>query len=399
MLPLGALVAETSDAPVAPASTTAPAGSRLLAIDLLRGAAVLWVVFAHMPITWADLGAHPSAAITMPAHVRIALEYGRIGVHLFLIISGFCIHLQWARTADVTQGLDFGAFWKKRLRRLYPPYFVALVLTLVVAFVLNAVVRDRTSSVGAMFGYAETWQLAFDLGLLLVLAQNLTIASHRVGNGPFWSLALEEQLYMLYFALLSVRRRFGWAAVFVMTGSVSLVWRAAWWRASASLPEAWLGIGPSRWFEWALGAYAVEAYRGHVPLPAFMRRFSTFVLLFALALWATPAQGTWHVPAFMVVVRDPLWGMAFFVLVNALCRVDFSLENARTRWAVRLAGLGTVSYSVYLVHNPLVVVATRIAVASGVDSLPLLVVMRFVVALLGGVVFYRLVETRFLRRR
>lgn len=369
---------------------------RLVAIDVLRGLAVLVVVICHLPITWADLGAHPSPELTSSPGFRAALEYGRVGVHLFLILSGFCIHLAWARHGDVTQGIDFGAFWRKRLRRLYPPYFVALVGTLVVAFLLHAVLRDATSSVGAMFGYASTLAFAVDLGLLLLLAQNLTLASHRVGNGPFWSLALEEQLYMLYFVLLTVRRRMGWRAVFAMTLTVSLTWRTAGFLYKDALPETWGGIGPSRWFEWALGAYAVEAYRGHVPLPSWAKHPATFAAFFGLALFVTPAAGAWTAPAALVIIRDPLWGLAFFVLVNALCRV--SLEESRfARVALRLAALGTISYSVYLVHVPLMVLVTRLAVHLGVDSLALLFPLRFAVAMLAGVLYFRLVESRYLR--
>lgn len=390
-----ALPVEGTERPadVAPART----GERLVAIDVLRGVAVLVVVLCHLPIAWADLGAHPGPGLTMARPLRIALEYGRVGVHLFLVLSGFCIHLAWARTGDVARGIDFGAFWRKRLRRLYPPYLAALGLTLAVAFVLHAVLGDAAPASARAFGYASAWTLAFDLGLLLLLAQNLTLASHRVGNGPFWSLGLEEQLYVLYFALLSVRRRLGWRAVFAMTLTVTLLFRGALLVAREDLPETWLGIGPSRWFEWALGAYAVEAHRGHVTLPRWATQPLAFVLLLALAIFVTPAAGTWTVPAWVVVIRDPLFGLAFFVLVNALCRADLARwGTAIAPWAKGAAALGVVSYSVYLVHTPLIVLATRLAVRDGVDDLLTLTVMRFGVALLGGLLFFKLVESRFL---
>ena len=67
------------------------------------------------------------------------------------------------------------------------------------------------------------------------------------------------------------------------------------------------------------------------------------------------------------------------------------------RVALRLAALGTISYSVYLVHVPLMVLVTRLAVHLGVDSLALLFPLRFAVAMLAGVLYFRLVESRYLR--
>ena len=82
----------TSLSGVAGGELTRVSGSRLLAIDVLRGTAVLAVVIAHLPFSKAlaatgpdELGAH--AVLT---HTQTALmDYGRYGVHLFLVISGF----------------------------------------------------------------------------------------------------------------------------------------------------------------------------------------------------------------------------------------------------------------------------------------------------------------------
>ena len=46
------------------------------------------------------------------------LEVGSLGVPRFFVISGFCIHLRWAREGRI----DYRDFWRRRVRRLYPPY-------------------------------------------------------------------------------------------------------------------------------------------------------------------------------------------------------------------------------------------------------------------------------------
>src|SRR3954447_16411871 len=108
--------------------------SRLRGIDALRGVAALGVVFYH-----AVDQSHkvlPNNLFQSPIRlVQFTSSFGYIGVFLFFVISGFCIHLQWARAkaAGTEPDLRFGAFWKRRIRRLYPPYIITLLLFLLIA--------------------------------------------------------------------------------------------------------------------------------------------------------------------------------------------------------------------------------------------------------------------------
>ena len=71
--------------------------------------------------------------------VQFLSSFGYIGVFLFFVISGFCIHLQWAKSQaqGQPQSIKFGAFWKRRFRRLYPPYLIALALFLLMAAAID----------------------------------------------------------------------------------------------------------------------------------------------------------------------------------------------------------------------------------------------------------------------
>src|ERR1041384_299606 len=109
--------------------TTPP--TRLRGIDALRGAAALGVVFYHA----VEQGPKvlPNNLLQYPiCLVQFGSSFGYIGVFLFFVISGFCIHLQWARAkaAGVEPEIRFGAFWQRRIRRLYPPYIITLLLFL-----------------------------------------------------------------------------------------------------------------------------------------------------------------------------------------------------------------------------------------------------------------------------
>src|SRR5262245_49543847 len=112
-----------------PQTTLSSESIRLRGIDALRGIAAMGVVLYHA----FDPKLIPNNLLRYPVQLlQLGSSFGYIGVFLFFVISGFCIHLQWARTraAEESRPIKFGAFWKRRIRRLYPPYIIALALFL-----------------------------------------------------------------------------------------------------------------------------------------------------------------------------------------------------------------------------------------------------------------------------
>src|ERR1700745_4018016 len=102
-------------------------GGRLLTIDALRGIAALGVVLYHAINQTQN--AIQGSILKWPAlTIRFLSSFGYVGVFLFFVISGFCIHLQWCRSRSINEqgSVAFGKFWKRRIRRLYPPYVIAL---------------------------------------------------------------------------------------------------------------------------------------------------------------------------------------------------------------------------------------------------------------------------------
>src|SRR5438552_4050796 len=132
-------------------------GGRLQSIDALRGIAALGVVFYHAVIQTPN--AVPNNLLRWPVKLlQLGSSFGYIGVFLFFVISGFCIHLQWAkaRANGQSQSIEFGAFWKRRIRRLYPPYLTAFALFLLMA----------TLSVGINVTYFFVYDIVMHLLML-----------------------------------------------------------------------------------------------------------------------------------------------------------------------------------------------------------------------------------------
>ena len=320
--------------------------TRLRSVDALRGIAALGVVLYHA-IDHTDKVLPPNPLRYPMKLIQFLSSFGYIGVFLFFVISGFCIHLQWCRSRSMNeeQSVAFGKFWKRRIRRLYPPYLIALVLFLGLTALTVGI------SVSRFFIY--------DVAMHLLMLHNLDPRTCYSINGVFWTLAIEEQLYLAYFLLLFLRKRWGWYATLI----VCLLARAAWMTLSHLL---WLksGIGlpvpeaaASHWFTWALGAIAVEAWFGLVKLPRWTRDLRIASLLIvsasAMAYFGSyiPKDTFWHISSWFLL--HPLWGIGFFIVLNrAVLAEDGWVRELRLPPIVSVfATLGVFSYSIYLTHE------------------------------------------------
>ncbi len=145
---------------------------------LLRGIAVLLVCFCHF-------GKPLSHGHALAGLFGWFNDYGRFGVHVFFVISGFVIPLSlWHGKYQIR---DYGRFLYKRLLRLHPPYLAALALTLLIMF----------------FAY-KARHVAFPENALSILQSALYL--HVPPDNPvYWTLIVEAQYYLfigLFFAAL-----------------------------------------------------------------------------------------------------------------------------------------------------------------------------------------------------
>jgi peptidoglycan/LPS O-acetylase OafA/YrhL len=320
--------------------------TRLRSIDALRGIAALGVVFYHAVDKTNNVV--PSGLLKYPVRLlQYASSFGYIGVFLFFVISGFCIHLQWARAQASGQPsqIEFGAFWKRRLRRLYPPY----VITLVLFFTITAL----------SVGLNVTRFFIYDTVLHLLMLHNLDPRTCYSINGVFWTLAIEEQLYLAYFLLLFLRRRWGWGPTLFLCLAARAGWmifsHVVWLKTGIGVPVP--EAAASHWFTWALGAIAVEAWFGLVKLPKWTSNLTLGAVLIVAAsavsnlLPAISKDTVWH--DFSWFLMHPMWGIGFFIVVNrTVLAEDGWLRNFRLPSVISLfATLGVFSYSIYLTHE------------------------------------------------
>ncbi|MCU1268447.1 MAG: acyltransferase family protein [Acidobacteria bacterium] len=346
-----------------PSRSESWSGGRLAGIDALRGLAALGVVLYHTVDVTRD--GVPQNFLRWPLLFLHSLtSFGYVWVFLFFVISGFCIHLQWAkaRSSDKPHELRFGSFWKRRIRRLYPAYLIALTLYLVMSALST--------------GLKVTGTLIYDVTMHLFMLHNLDPKTAYSINSVFWTLAIEEQLYLAYFLLLFLRRRWGWGPTLLVCAAARVGWfffsHGVWvvWGVGVPVPEA----AASHWLTWALGAVSVEAAFGLIKLPRWCSNLlvAAGFLIFAAGISqvfpVTNKDGLIH--RFCWLILHPAWGVAFFIIVNrafaAERRWRAAIGSIGTPRLVKLmAGLGVFSYSLYLTHNLVIMESWRFSFPHG----------------------------------
>ena len=151
---------------------------RLGGLDGLRGIAVLAVVAFHL-----DPGLLPG---------------GFLGVDIFFVLSGFLItRLLLVEFMD-TGTLRLGRFYRRRSRRLLPAVLVLMVAVCLGALVWRDELTTLRASVGSSLGYVTNWWLILDRQSYFVASGRPPMLQH------LWSLAIEEQYYLLWPVLLVV---------------------------------------------------------------------------------------------------------------------------------------------------------------------------------------------------
>ena len=313
-------------------------------LDQIRGIAIIVVFlfhcldtsFGYSQLTWGswirDFNAPASFLLLLP------LSLGWAGVSIFFVVSGFCIHLSFARNPN------WRSFGIRRFFRIYPPYLLAVLLF--------ALLIPWTRIPYARFGLAQ-------LGSHLALIHNYDPRFIFGINGSFWSIAVEAQLYLLYPVLLALVARLGWNRSLSYLAALEIGLRTLSSVILCSTDELlsllFMGLPFSYWYTWSIGAAVADAYIRKRPIPFanhsllvwsglavgsnFLKPLSQFSFLFFAILTATV------IAKLLQREQVPIGSPSF---------ISKSLGKS-------LSTVGVWSYSIYLIHTPFLVVAPWIA--------------------------------------
>lgn len=333
-------------------------------IDGMRALAVLLVLVFHFDLLWKG-------------------KAGFIGVDVFYVISGFLI------TAIVKKQLDEGVFslrtfYLNRIRRLAPAFFSILILSFLagVLWLFPADLIELSKQIFYSQAYLANFYYWRNVNYFGLNADSVYLL-HT------WSLAVEEQFYLVYpLALIFVYRflrKYFWpilALVLILSFSLNVFF-------VKDKPEAVFYLLPTRAWELIAGglACAVQDYFRRLRLINEFMGVAGFLLILAS----------------VVLFTEEVLFPGFFALLPTIGAVFLLLSGGgQPTWASRPLGyapivyIGKISYSLYLVHWPINVFA-KMALTDGYT-------LQWRVAMFGlsfavASIIYHVIESPLRRRR
>ena len=297
-------------------------------IQALRAIAVLAVVLNHLSADW--------------------LTGGYVGVDVFFVISGFLISSHLDKEISSTGRVRLGRFYARRIRRLLPAALLVLALSVAAAYYLLPYPRWEATAheAAASAMYWENWLLSAKSVDYSAANAQASLVQH------YWSLSVEEQFYLVWplllLALFLIRRRRAQVIGIALVGAAALAFSIYYTDASPN--EAYF-VTPGRAWEFAAGALvALRANRLVLPRAAagVASRIGFAMIVTSAVLYNhdTPFPG-YH-------ALLPVAGTAL-VIVAGLRPGNQWHSPVTGSWPVQM--IGNISYSLYLWHWPLIMLA------------------------------------------
>jgi len=308
-------------------------------LDSLRGLAAIYVVIDHA--TWT---LHPDN-LNLPFYAtgfyQIFVE-AHYAVDLFIMLSGFCLMLPVIRNDGKLRG-GIIVFFRKRARRILPPYYLAMGLSLLL---IATVIGYKTGTF---------WDKTFPVTKTDILT-HLTLTHHIFSdtsgkiNYVFWSIGVEWGIYLLFPLILIAWRKFGALATTAVTSLLSF---------GLFLPLKFMHLDTSPWgicphyfglFTW--GMLAVEiAFSKQVKFVKLRGKMPWMLISGVFAVIAIIAYNS--------IFHGSLWPLCDLVAGISIFSLLISLASNKKNWLHGILAwkplifLGTFAYSIYLIHAPL----------------------------------------------
>lgn len=325
----------------------------------LRALAVMLVVFSHFEIPY--------------------FQFGFIGVDIFFVISGFLItrilykdYLSDSGGSDKTSALGLGIFYLRRVRRLLPAALVTIfAVNLISFFLFNPESRESLLS-------NSKWALFFLANVAFLRSES---DYFQQTNEPsmlqhYWSLSVEEQFYFIWPLLFLIAASFQRIRIrtsylrfdkrilglIALVSLLSFVYLQNEFRSAPT--EAYFSIFSRAW-ELGIGSFVGILAFHKKQTVYFSRREKYTPLIFAILLsFFAMRDDNWAKLMIIPVVT------VAFVLYAGQNQVEVGAQNSRLFRLLRRPTLyvGAISYSLYLIHWPLYILARHLQLLDGLSK-------------------------------
>lgn len=289
---------------------------------------------------------------------------GFVGVDIFFVISGYLITTILIEDIENNR-FNIIDFYERRARRILPALFFVMLVSIPFAWLwmLPNQMKDFSQSIFAV---------SFFLSNFLFWRQG-SYFDNDTEEKPLlhtWSLAVEEQYYLLFPVFLFLAWRFGRNQVFwiiVVMATVSLIISEWGWR---NKPSANFYFSPTR--AWELFAGSISAFI--VQKKGVQKNNMLSLLGFAAIIFSIFTYNT-TTPFPSVYTLIPVLGVVMIIIYANHNTLITKLLRAKI-----LVGIGLISYSAYLWHQPLLAFARIIKMESSIELIVILLAASFILA-------------------
>ena len=339
---------------------------RIDSIDGMRALAATAVIFGHVYLSYFQHGLDPARWLDALSPL------GGIGVTLFLILSGFCISHMYVGANPRT--FQLASFVERRFVRIYPAYVVALLVAVGWLLVCN-----QKIDIGDFLTH-------------LTLSHNF-FPAYALSYGPYWTVALEMQLYGLFAIGMLMTKRMSPKTVLASGIVVWIAWRAVsvLMFGTKFVPETFTFTYSAfgRLLEFALGVLIAANWHRLCDI-VFIKKYEVGIILGALMVILSQMVlgsklGSTN-PVNDLLMTCGL-GTLFVLSIIPSTRLSALLSKRM------LARLGEATYSVYLFHAVVIdIMAKNVLTRMPSNSEFIYLVMTTIVCILTGLGAYMLVE-------
>jgi peptidoglycan/LPS O-acetylase OafA/YrhL len=304
--------------------------SNLMSIDIARATAALGVFFYHQ-----NTG-HLLVRYTKIESFTFIDTFGSLyAVPLFFLISGYCIHLSNLKYIKLNKALPLIDYYKRRFLRIYPPYIAALITAVVLEFIIH---------------YHQMPSLSNSLVHLFCLQAFSSFYFFRI-NLVLWTISVEIALYIIYPLFYYIRLTYSLNsalsfAFFVSAISITYVW----FQNSITFPAYyWFG---NIWFSWCCGAFIADKLFFNPSAfnkSSFKVIYILITVLFISYIFLKVNYKS-NIGLIGYQLKILIWSGPLIFLLSK----EHWFKQQKSLLLNLIVSIGISSYSLYLLHEPLI---------------------------------------------
>lgn len=359
----------------------------ILLLELARGLAALWVFFFHVKEVF----------ISSSPIIYYISSYGRLGVPMFFVISGYVI--TYSAESSLKKGKSPLVFLKNRFLRIYPTFWASVVVVLIIPYVIESIsslksgVYTEPENLVVKFTYIE-WSNFLILSKVFWATSHNLQAQFNAINSVYWTLAIEFQFYLVVFSALCFGKYYKYLIAAVSLFALIILF----------IPiNINYGIFIHYWPSFSIGIALAYLHRNGIWFQPRLKNSFILLVFFLIAIILLSNTEFLEINKNIKTFFFAIFFGMFLWLISNIERVLVDIKNSNNKilyWSLEpWLILGTMSYSVYLLHAKVYQLPSMFLRQILDNNNLLFGILTIVLTLMICYPFYYFIESRFLSKK